>query len=216
MTALIYIKSASLAIAFALGSASNAFSTPILNGNFEDPVVPGGPGALLTFSAGETFGGVWRVESATLNLALIRGPRLQFFTSPDANQFAYLGNNGSATTLAQDLSSPLTAGTTYELQFLQAGFSSINFAARVRVQLAPTGGGLAIYDNDFILPAFTPWTQQRATIPVTTSGSYTIKFSSFTGSAAIIDRVAVVPEAGTTLLAAVGMSALMIRRKRGR
>ena len=79
--------------------------------------------------------------------------------------------------------------------------------------VTPTSGGAAIYDNTFILPIQSPWVTQAAVFPVTTTGNYTAKFTSFNSAAGIIDQVAIVPEPGACLLTSVGAVLVGLRRK---
>jgi hypothetical protein len=200
----------SLLAAFVTAACSVQAAT-IIDGDFESPVVPGGPGATMELQAGSMFGNAWTVDTAQVSLVLIKNGHSSFYATPDGGQFAYLGNSSSASTLSQDITQPLIGGTSYTLEFLQSGLTS-PIAGRVNVQIAPTGGGAPIFDSDFLVPSQSDWVQRSATIPVVDSASYTLKFSSFSGSVGVIDRVAMAPEPTTALFLCVGIALLVTRR----
>ena len=203
---------ASFAIALAICTTQDLRAAVIIDGDFESPIVPGTPGSRILYPTGGTFGGGWRVDSAVVGVALKSDGDPDFLPTPDGNQFVYLGQNISVSTLAQDISGSLFSGTTYTVSFLQSGFASLQFPGRVRLQITPTSGGGAIYDNTFILPIQSPWVAQAAVFPVATTGNYTVKFTSFNSAGGIIDRVAIVPEPTATLLLTLATVYLGMRR----
>ena len=145
------------AIALAVCSTQDLRAAVIIDGDFESPIVPGSPGSRILYPTGGTFGGAWRIDSAVVGVALKSDGDPDFLPTPDGNQFVYLGQNISVSTLAQDISGSLFSGTTYTVSFLQSGFASLQFPGRVRLQVTPTAGGAAIYDNTFTLPIQSPW-----------------------------------------------------------
>ena len=204
---------ASFAIALAICTTQDLRAAVIIDGDFESPIVPGTPGSRILYPTGGTFGGGWRVDSAVVGVALKSDGDPDFLPTPDGNQFVYLGQNISVSTLAQDISGSLFSGTIYTVSFLQSGFASLQFPGRVRLQVTPTSGGATIYDNTFVLPIQSPWVTQAAVFPVTTTGSYTVKFTSFNSAGGIIDRVAIVPEPTAFLLTGVGAVFIGLQRK---
>jgi hypothetical protein len=114
--------------------------------------------------------------------------------------FNKTSNHGpfNASTLKQDIATPLTVGT-YKFSFLQAALSSLypDVGGLVNVQLMPTTGGTSIFNEDFSVTNTSDWKSRSALIHVrqsdlasNASGLYTIKFSSYSGTnVAVIDAV---------------------------
>ena len=98
------------ATALALFSTQDTRAAVIIDGDFETPIVPGAPGSRIQYPTGGTFGGGWRVESAVVGVSLKSDGEAEFFPTPDGNQFVYLGQNISVSTLAQDISGSLFSG----------------------------------------------------------------------------------------------------------
>ena len=184
----------------------------IIDGNFESPALPSN--STQAFTTGQTFGGVWRVDAAVTSVVLVNGTGGLFPATPDANQFIYLGSSLSPATLAQDISGSLSAGEVFTIQFLQSTTTPPSVPGRVNLQVVPTAGGAAIYNNDFLLPSLADWNQRSATVSVPTAGNYTMRFSSFSGTAGAIDRVAiVVPEPTTICFLLIGATLLSTRKR---
>ena len=142
--------------------------------------------------------GVWNIGSGTV-VGLIPnngpgqspedpaslGPK-EFYNTPAGTHFIALGVGFSdvnyvATTLSQTINTPLQAGRTYRLSFLQAadtcgvqGYEAI--PGKVQVELLGPG---ALPPLLFEVPANSAWARQSKDILINTTGTYTISFHSF-------------------------------------
>jgi hypothetical protein len=195
------------AAVLALYPLSASAQNLILNGSFEDPVV----GAYAIYTTGQSFGNAWFVESASASLDIIGtyGISSVFYPTPSGAQFCYLADNVQYSVLRQDIPTPLTAGVTYELSFLQSTFYS-NYAyylGEVTVELSPTGGAPELAQT-FSFTGYTDWTLRNMAFTPSQSGPYSLRFSSTVGQPGNIDDVrlvesaAVVPEPAACGLAA--------------
>lgn len=194
----------------------------ILNGSFEDPAV----GSYALFTTGQTIGNAWLVESASGYLDLIGSygttqPPGIFYPTPAGVQFCYLADSVRYSVLRQDIATPLAAGVTYELKFLQSTFhpNHSQVGGEVTVELAPTAGAPEL-TRVFSLSDYTDWTERSLLFIPAVSGPYTLRFSSTPGVPGNIDDVhlvegaAVVPEPATWGLAVgVGLLGLAGRRR---
>jgi len=169
----------------------------IRNPGFESPPVPGGAGSYESFGTGSSLGGVWRVEATEQGVVVIANDRYPFHHSTDGAQFLYLGNSWSASTLVQDIATPLQGGRKYLLSFQQSaftdGFPDENYSGRVIVELRPTAGGDHVFIQEFTVPAFSPWVGKTAVVPVPASGSYSLVLRSFNNQPAVIDKLRLIP-----------------------
>jgi hypothetical protein len=205
---------AAAAAVLALYSLSATAQNLIQNGSFEDPIV----GGYALFTTGQTIGGAWEVETASGYLDIIGtyGISSVFYPTPAGAQFCYLADNIQYSVLRQDIATPLTAGFTYELSFLQSTFypNYGNFLGEVTVELSPAGGAPELTQT-FSLVGYTDWTLRDLAFTPNLSGPYSLRFSSTVGQAGNIDDVrlveAVVPEPapgglafGLTLLGLAG------------
>jgi hypothetical protein len=185
---------------FAIVSAGLAdVGNVIQNPGFESPPVPGGAGSFATYNAGITFGGVWRVDAAAQSVVVVANDRYPFHHTNDGDQFVYLGNVWSVSTLAQDITTTLQKDQYYELSFQQSAFVNAfldaSYSGKVNVRLRPTAGGGPVFNQDFFVPAFSPWVGQTAVLSVPATGSYTLELRSFDNRPGIIDNVRLVPGA---------------------
>jgi len=192
----------------ALCQLTAAAQNLVQNGSFEDPVVAGD---YAGHSTGQTIGSAWLVEHADVDVGLVRtyGVGSAFYPTPAGNQFCYLADGVSFSVLRQDIPTPLAAGVTYELRFLQSTFyqnyGQLNGA--VTVELSPTGGASEL-TQVFSLSDYVDWTDQALVFAPAVSGPYTLRFSSTRGVPGNIDDVrlvestAVVPEPAACGLAA--------------
>lgn len=180
----------------------------IQNGSFEDPVV----GSYALYTTGQTIGNAWLVESASPYLDLVGSwgttqPPGIFYPTPAGDQFCYLADGVRYSVLRQDIATPLAAGVTYELKFLQATFHprSGQVDGKVTAELAPAAGAPEL-TRVFSLSDYTDWTEQSLLFTPAVSGPYTLRFSSIPGVPGNIDDVrlaeAAVPEPAACGLAA--------------
>jgi hypothetical protein len=188
------------AAAVALSQFTLAAQNLIQNGSFEDPVVPGD---YAGHSTGQTIGSAWLIEHADVDVGVVRtyGVGSAFYPTPAGSQFCYLADGVSFSVLRQDMATPLAAGVTYELRFLQSTFYR-NYGqldGEVTVELSPTGGASEL-TQVFSLSDYADWTERALVFAPAVSGPYTLRFSSTPGVPGNIDDVrlvesaAVVPE----------------------
>lgn len=194
--------------ALAVGHIGASAQNLILNGSFEEPNV----GAYAIYTTGQTFGGVWQVEYADGYMDIIGSwgtqPPSVFYPTPAGDQFCYLADNVRYSVLRQDIATPLTAGLTYELSFLQSTFymnyGYLYLDGRVTVELAPAGGAPEL-TRVFNLSDHSDWTERSLLFTPAVSGPYTLRFSSTPGVPGNIDDVRLV-EAAVPEPAACGLA----------
>ncbi|MCZ7638951.1 MAG: PEP-CTERM sorting domain-containing protein [Verrucomicrobia bacterium] len=198
---------AAVLTALAVGHIGASAQDLIQNGSFEEPVV----GSYAIYTTGQTFGGVWQVEHADGYMDIIGSygtqPPSVFYPTPAGAQFCYLADSVRYSVLRQDIATPLTAGLTYELSFLQSTFY-MNYGyldGRVTVELAPAGGAPEL-TRVFSLSDYSDWTEQSLLFAPAVSGPYTLRFSSTPGVPGNIDDVRLV-EAAVPEPAACGLAA---------
>lgn len=209
--------------ALAVGHIGASAQNLIQNGSFEEPVV----GSYAIYTTGQTFGGTWLVESATPYLDIIGSwgttqPAGVFYPTPAGAQFCYLADNVRYSVLRQDIATPLAAGITYELTFLQSTFypSYGPEGGEVTVELAPTAGAPEL-TRVFSLSDHTDWTERSLLFTPAESGPYTLRFSSTRDvpgnldDVRLVESTVVVPEpAACGLLAGLGLLGVAGWRRR--
>ena len=199
-----------IAFAFLAVAISSIQAATILDGNFENPALPSNSSQGYTNS--QTIGGAWLVlASVGSGVSLVNGSA-GLPATPDGNQFLFFSDGIRQTSLVQNISGSLSGGEVFFIQFLQTTFLNSTVFGRVNLQVSPTAGGAAIYNNDFYVLGVTSWIEQTATISVPTTGSYTMSFTSFPGTVGAIDRVAIVPEPSTICFLLIGVTLLSTRK----
>lgn len=166
--------------------------TIVQNGSFEETSLTGGSHYAYT---SERFEGGWVVESSDTHLDLydnITSAGL-WHSTPAGTQFTYLADGVGATTLRQDLETPLEAGGSYELSFLQSGFAfPRGFPGKVTFTISPLDSPEQVFRQTFTVADGADWTRQSARFAVPSTGRYSLRAVSTPGKIANVDDIAIV------------------------
>ena len=136
----------------------------VQDGSFESPA---GGGSLTT---GQNFGGVWLVENTDYSFSVslnqypvsIVGLTVNWHPTPSGNQLANLNYLAGATVIRQDIATPLSVGTNYNLSFLQSGYVDFRAPAQVIASIAPTGSTNQVWSQTFTVASNADWTLKQA------------------------------------------------------
>ena len=93
------------------------------------------------------------------------------------------------TVLRQDLTTPLYAGTNYNVSFIQSGFLDFRAPAQIIASIAATGFTNEVYAQTFMVASNADWTRQQASFSVPSNGLYSLRLKSIPGSVAFVDDV---------------------------
>ncbi len=168
----------------------------IQDGSFEFPFY------VAALTVGQTFGGVWLVESSdssalvAINQNQNQGNFPTFgivvFYRPTPAGIQLLGLNG-VTVFRQDVATSLTADTNYNLTFLQSGAIDFHAPAQVILSIGPTGFTNEVWSQIFTVASNADWTLQQAAFSVPSNGLYSLRIKSIAGSVAYVDDFALLP-----------------------
>ena len=132
----------------------------IVNGSFEEPVVP--KGGYLLFTLGQSFKG-WQVIGAQGNVAPISGEYAQagirFNTQDGAQWLDMTGISNTATGVQQIVQTQ--PGAKYELSFYVGNVSGSIFGTTSTIELLVDGQSIGRYTNDTKIPGQQDWRQMK-------------------------------------------------------
>lgn len=204
-------------------SATVQAQNVIVDGSFESPVRA--DGSYTPLSLGADIGGAWFVTATVNDVGHVRHASYSatLFPYPDGDQMVYVGDSGSAATIAQPISSALTADP--HLLSFYLGTVNHNDVATARVQLAPiTSGsgagtvyGVPVYDQTFTVGPTTPtvWHLVTDVVNVPAAGNYGLLISGLAdGAQTHIDDVSFgLPEPSSAVVASIGIGFASLRRR---
>ena len=149
----------------------------VQNGSFESPQVSD----YALFYTGDTIGGVWIVESTSYNVFLadnIYWSNIPAIPTPAGSQLISL--DAADCTIRQDLAVPLSAGTSYNLSFLQStgAFSLIGGAT---LSITATGSTNVAFTKTYLIPSGYGWARQQSAFTVPADGFYTLRLAVASG-----------------------------------
>ncbi|HLP84313.1 MAG TPA: hypothetical protein VK157_08180 [Phycisphaerales bacterium] len=196
----------------------------LVNGSFEDPVVPSGFATL--FTSGQSIGsapGTWIVASAQQNAAVIddlyTGGGAIWANPTDGRQFLYVGDIATSSTIYQDFL--VTAPGAFRLTFDMANFlaSPSNFPNGARLRVDILQGSTSILPGgqvQFDRPRNAGFAPQSLDMTFATSGTYRLIFTNETGFGTNVDNFVLqpVPTPGSALASMAVLYAATRRRRR--
>jgi hypothetical protein len=199
------VKLFAVAAALATVAPATAHAGLLINPSFEQPALP--PGTFRDFTAGNTIGAGWVVQSGDAQV-ITNNFSPTWPNATDGNQIAYLGQNLQATTVYQDVS--LNASTAYRLTFDLSGFSQFNNGNGALLKVDILSGGQSILGGPvtFTRPEPSQFAGEVLEFTSGSSGSYRLILNQPGGHGTNVDNfsltLASVPEPSSLTLGCVG------------
>ena len=193
----------------------------LLNPSFEEPVVP--TGSYQTFSAGQTIGVGWIVDSTAIQTVVVdrdyTGGGVVWAPPTDGRQYLYVGNNASAATIHQDF--PLVTPGAYRVTFDLANYLSnlFDIGAGVTIDVVTIGGNSSVIGGaqGFFRPPASGYATQSLDFFASDAGTYRLIVSNLEGSGSNVDNFGVfaaVPEPSSyAICAGAGMLGFALLRR---
>lgn len=199
-------------VVLAVGVAALS-SADFQNGSFEQPTLQNGAQLAVTGTQLPD----WTISGG--NSVLITnefvGDAVTWNPTPDGNQFLYVNSDvAGGVVLSQAVS--LTANAAESLNFLQADFGT-NFVlpgGELTVSIYNPSNQLVVGPTLFTTPNYSGFIAQQLQFTTGAAGAYTFDFTSVTYHAGIIDGVSLQPAPEPASLAALGLSAAALARRR--
>jgi len=189
----------------------------IQNGSFESPDVIGH----LWYGVGNGIPG-WTIVSTTTNVVVIdnfdTAGGVLWHDTPVGDQVLYIGNSVGVSVVEQSVA--LESGDVGSLSFLQADFASLlsvgSPGGKVIVSLRDSLGNFLIGPTTFTTPDLSGYIERELDFLVPVTDSYTLSLESIQGHAGLVDdvRIEIVPEPATMAALGLGAAALIRRRRR--
>lgn len=166
----------------------------VVNGGFEQPVVP--PGRYQLFASGQSFPG-WQVIGARGNLAPISGQYrnagIAFNARSGAQWLDLTGLSNTATGVQQTVRTQ--PGARYELRFFVGNVAGRGFGTTSAIEVLADGKSTGVFRNSGQVPGAQHWLPVRVPITAATAAT-TIAFVNRDGSndnSCGLDDVSLVP-----------------------
>jgi hypothetical protein len=203
---------------FAVASISSA--NLLVNGSFESPLVDSNS-QRNEWTTGQSIGG-WNVVAADTTVEQLSNPYTDMYggdfwwKTPAGDQFIYLGSYPTVSEIRQDVS--LATGD-YTLSFLQCAFHGdfgTGEGAVTADVLDSNGNSLLGGAQTSTTAPHADWGTVTYSFSVANAGTYGIDFLSTSGMAGNIDDVRLNPVPEPASLAALGIGAIAVIRRRKR
>lgn len=205
-------KSGTFLALIAVACVSSAQAQNFLfNPSFELPAIPNG--TFVPFTAGQTIGVGWVVDSAVFAADVITagytGGGVTWTPPTHGNQYLYVGDSATASVLHQDVALP-GAGS-YRLSFDLASFlSAFAPGAKVSVDILNLGNNSSVIggSQDFTRASGIGYATQTVDFIAQQAGNYRLTLANANGFGSNVDNFSLtaVPEPGSyAVLGGVGL-----------